>query len=623
MAKTLTADSAARLTRRATLRRADGSRGPGARWAWRRLVRACADGDPAAQDEVRAKAAELPETDVLDLLAMAPDEPADRAAYLALIGQDAQRQALDPDGTLLALAYRAVAQDVRERLRTTLATTADTDVIRVVVTGDQRDRIAEMTHDELDYLARHLADHHRWDELRHLTLDLPVAEAAATARLLPERERLGDSAAPLAAFAERSPAELRSTVDRLPHDRLTMSWPQSAWIRGSFSPDSSELAVICAIWAKRRSCDVATARIGTGTWTHHYSGEYSPLGLNDSILHLGTEVIIRLYRAIGRYDVIRIRPDHQTLCSQSDLSYMRRAGRGAVLLYPDGLAYADPGATGLRYEPFARFGHEHACEAVRTGDSALTTLPGSGLVAFVCPNALHVVNENQKGTIRTATWGERYASDDRHGPALSFRSPDSLALTYLAHSQGWTSYTEMWTFPPQCGPYRAAEHEGAITDRWPLGGWMSPHTDHSFAAVLISDLSGKLDKDLPWLRGAAAPDLPGGPAHRRFLALSPWGDMLATSTSTAMGTVCEVHSPHLPSARGLLERPLLHSGPQDLRRVLELRPKIGDPAARDALDLLATCLAERFGGEIALAGGTGPIPAGGTTDIALGEDRTE
>jgi hypothetical protein len=90
-----------------------------------------------------------------------------------------------------------------------------------------------------------------------------------------------------------------------------------------------------------------------------------------------------------------------------------------------------------------------------------------------------------------------------------------------------------------------------------------------------------------------------------------------------MGSVCEVHSPHLPCARELLERPMLHSGPQDLERVRAVRAKVGDPAVRDALDLLATCLAERFGGDIALADGTGAVPTAGATDIALGEDRKD
>jgi hypothetical protein len=55
------------------------------------------------------------------------------------------------------------------------------------------------------------------------------------------------------------------------------------------------------------------------------------------------------------------------------------------------------------------------------------------------------------------------------------------------------------------------------------------------------------------------------------------------------------------------------------QRARELRAGIGDPAVRDALDPLSTCLAERFGGDIAL--GTGPVAAGGPHDIALGEDR--
>ncbi|MDO0931122.1 hypothetical protein QQY66_05290 [Streptomyces sp. DG2A-72] len=101
----LTEAGTVRLLRRASLRRADGSRGMRARRAWGRLVRPCAAGDTAAQDAVRAS--ELLEADVLELSAVGPEGSLDRAAYLTLIGQSAQRQSLDPDGSLLAPVHRA------------------------------------------------------------------------------------------------------------------------------------------------------------------------------------------------------------------------------------------------------------------------------------------------------------------------------------------------------------------------------------------------------------------------------------------------------------------------------------------------------------------------------------
>jgi hypothetical protein len=105
---------------------------------------------------------------VLALLAGAPDEPADRAAYLVLIGQPAHHAALDPDSTLLALAYRAAPPDVRARLRAALAAAGDSEVIRVVVTGEARDRLGELSYDELDYLRWQLAERQGWNGLRRL-----------------------------------------------------------------------------------------------------------------------------------------------------------------------------------------------------------------------------------------------------------------------------------------------------------------------------------------------------------------------------------------------------------------------------------------------------------------------
>lgn len=269
----ITMGEATRLIQRATRQRANGSRGMRARRAWRRLVSACAEGSPAAQEVVRARAAELPEADVLDLLAVAPEEPADRAVFLTLIGQRGQRRALDPDGALLALAYEAAGPEVRERLRAAMAAEGDGDAVRAVVTGEQRDRVAGMSREDLDYLGRQLAEHGRFDELRRLALDLPPAEAVAAARLLPPRERTGDTAAFLTALAERSPERLRATVDRLPRESVTLHEIEASYLRASFSPDSSELAVCYWPWRVRKpKIQVLTIRIGTGGVTREYSG---------------------------------------------------------------------------------------------------------------------------------------------------------------------------------------------------------------------------------------------------------------------------------------------------------------------------------------------------------------
>lgn len=260
----LTGEAAERLVRRAARRRADGSRGMRAQRAWARLVQACAAGDAAAQEAVRT--AELPDADVLDLLAVGPEEPADRAAYLTLIGQSAQRQALDPDGSLLALAYRAATPALRERLRTLMAGEGDTDVIRVVVTGEQRDRIAEMSYDELDYLGHHLAERRNWAELRRLARDLPLAKAAAAARLLPILERTEGVAELLSGASVRSPGQLRALVGRLPQRPLITHDVYGHFHGASFSPDTSELALrytdLKAI--QRDQFHVETLRIGTG-----------------------------------------------------------------------------------------------------------------------------------------------------------------------------------------------------------------------------------------------------------------------------------------------------------------------------------------------------------------------
>ncbi|MFI0482948.1 hypothetical protein [Actinomadura sp. 9N215] len=369
----------------------------------------CAAGDAAAQDAVRS--AELPEGDVQDLLAAAPDEPADRAAYLTLIGQHAQRQALDPDGSLLALAYRAATPRVRERLRALAAAAEDIGVVRVLVTGDQRDRIAEMTRDELDYLGRHLADHRQWDELRRLARDLPVAEALAALRLLPERERTG-----------RSPEEFRATVERLPRDRLiTYEVRHSIDLRASFSPDTSELALHYESLKPMRPTrlHVEAIRVGTGEIVHSFSQVEKEYG-GRSVLHLGDQIVVK--RPEPEWSrIVRVVPDVVPLGPPDFYSELRRSSGGGVTLTSERLAFIDPGADALRYEPLS---------SGRTGTVA--TLPAARLIATFSLGHIGVWDEDGNVVHKIALPG--WHVTERCHSALSFLSPDSLALNEFGYS---------------------------------------------------------------------------------------------------------------------------------------------------------------------------------------------
>jgi hypothetical protein len=610
----LTGEAAWQLVQRADGRRTNGSRRLRARWAWRRLVRRCASGDPAAQEAIRAVAGNLPEPDVLDLLTAAPSEPADRAAYLTLIGQGAQRQALDPDGSLLALAYRAAAPEARERLRTAMAAEGDADVIRVVVSGDQRDRIAEMSDGELDYLGHHLAEHRQWDELRRLIRDLPVARAVAAAQLLPVAEYPGNDAGLFSMLAEQSARQLLATVERLPVTRLITHETGGSYLGASLSPDLSEVALRYGIWKRgqHNEIHVETLRIGTGETTHRFRGDPPrDVDSGNSILHLGDEILVRLEDEDHRYQIVRVAPDLRALGSSSALSDMRRSSGGAVLVCPGGLAFVDPGAHTLRLLEIPRFKNSSRSFAVSDASCTLTTFPEDRLVAVYRRQQISVVNED--GTVLHQT-KKNAGSMSGFSPALSFLTPDSLVL-HMNESYPPLGLTEIWKFPSKGPARRTARHTGAIPKRWPYEEWQGKRLDDSFARRIYNNADAhRVDPIAPWIQRSSEVS----PPLLRLLGRSPGGDMYFTEALASGLQRLEVHSPHLPDARALLERPLLHSTPADLRRVLELRPKIGDLAVREALDLLVAVLSERFGGDVALGSSTA-VPRGGPTDIALGK----
>ncbi|WP_155058059.1 hypothetical protein [Streptomyces blattellae] len=596
MAEEASPEHAARILRHAFRRRADGSRGIRARWAWGRLLRACAAGDPVAQEAVRT--AELPEADVLDLLAAAPKEPADQAAYLTMIGQHAQRQALDPDGSLLALAYRAAPAQVRERLRTEMTAAGDSTAIRVVVTGDRRDRLATLSYDEAGYLSRRLAHHQDWDELRRLAADLPPAEAAVAAGLLPPRERTGRDAESLALLAGQSGDGLRALSQRLPATPLTeytvgLMYGEGP-VRASFSPDLSELAVVHlrrrGVTESAHEFDLHTLRVGTGAETDRgWCGliRISRPPLDCAVLHLGDEILVQAGPRVHPERIVRVRQDTLVFdLPEPAVSAMHRASGGAVMLGSAGLVFADRGADDLRHQPIPGFrdmtGPGGFASYVRS--CALATLPSARLIAFSLGAGVHVVDED--GTALHQVPGRRKAArgEAMARPGLFLHTPNTLSVRYGTRKQIRT-----WELSPEGA--RRVPDVTAGPFRWSSG----PDTPFGAKPRHATD---------------------SGYDVRYVVERSPWGDTRVHARTRGQLVHIELESPHLPLARELLRRPLAHGDPQQLRKVQELLPRIGDPAVRDALDVLQRCLEDRFGSDIALGPG-GPAPTGGPTDIAL------
>jgi hypothetical protein len=113
---------------------------------------------------------------------LVPAAGAGRVLFYLLSGQPAQRRAADPDGSVLAVAYRAADEPLRAAVREAVAGDGGLDLIRAVAASSGDDLPAAEA--ERTYLAAELARSRDWPRLWRLTLDLPLAEAVAAAQRL-------------------------------------------------------------------------------------------------------------------------------------------------------------------------------------------------------------------------------------------------------------------------------------------------------------------------------------------------------------------------------------------------------------------------------------------------------
>ena len=274
---------ALRLARRAQRRRGDGSRGPLARRAWRILAAAADGGDRSAISAVYRSWLRAPDEETWKLLSrwrapsalaadvlaaaadpgrpagqrallgafcarhgLAPEQDGPRALFHVLTGQAAQHRAADPDGTLLAAAYRAAEEPARAAVREALAEAGDLDLARAVLVARDRDRVAPQAGEERRYLARQLADHRDWAGLWRLAKELPLAEAVTATRLSGDGWRPRDQRerALFEKLAHARPETIAAVAASGPIARIK--------VRGRlcslhFAPDNSEVVAMCDV----------------------------------------------------------------------------------------------------------------------------------------------------------------------------------------------------------------------------------------------------------------------------------------------------------------------------------------------------------------------------------------
>jgi hypothetical protein len=173
---------------------------------------------------------------------LVPAGGAERALFYGLTGQGAQRRAADPDGALLAVAYRGADHAVRSALREALAAAGDLTLARTLAVSARSSRAVPLTAEERRYLVGQLAARADWDGLWRLALDLPLADAVAATRSIPGGWRPRDEAGRqlLARLASSRPEAVTAVVDAAV---TCINLDQHDKLRCDFSPDGSQVAV--------------------------------------------------------------------------------------------------------------------------------------------------------------------------------------------------------------------------------------------------------------------------------------------------------------------------------------------------------------------------------------------
>ncbi|WP_026400794.1 hypothetical protein [Actinomadura rifamycini] len=551
--------------------------------------RTAARGDQAVVDaacELAIRDAELAER--CRARGLVPRDPVRRAWLFALTGQDRQRRALDPDGSLFALAYAAAPPDERARARGALLAAGDLDAVRRVVSGERRAHVADMAGEELAYFGERLAERCEWDALWSLVRDVPLESGAALVPLFGGwRPRDEDGRRLFGLYRGVTPESVRAALERfrggLAARPAKTEFRMPAGIHHlSFSPERSDgrsggplLAVSCL----DRIVRVLDPRTGETVRRH---GGFRSAGR--VLLLPDGAVLAGAGEHAGPHRLFRCAPDGGWTVHGvgGPVTSLTRTGDGAgfaAVTTAGELVLGGPDGRDVTVRSLAAFGLDP-----RLRPRAVVAHPGTPRLAVV-DRAVHLL-------------------DPAGGPA---------EILHPAERPVRAAYADADTVA-------VAERNGAVTflpagggaERAVLrceGGCAGLATIHR--GVAAADIHGGLhlvDADRP---GAAAPHVASLPGVTCVVA-SPSGALVAVGHVYGELTVYDMR---LRELGGALGRPLAELLPRhaDLAAAAPERP--ADPDVRALLDLFRAALHHRFRFDVEVGGDV--RPAGGEHDIGL------
>jgi hypothetical protein len=510
--------------------------------------------DPARSAEARAVLGEYCARH--DLV---PENAYERVVFFVLTGAVERYEATDPDGTLLAGAYRGADDMTRDALRRMMVATGGLDTVRVIAGHPGGALSAE----EANHVAGQLALTREWDRLWRLVPAMPVASAMWAASLFEDWRPAGETDR---AYFDRLVAtdpDALAALDQAAVTELDAPYDERSPFTASFTPDGAEVLV--------RGHDVRLFAVPGGDLVARFPD-------TDERLALGAGTIVH----IGR--------------DRDGLAVMRTvAGRPPEIL--------------------SRCGTYPRIAATPTGFVVQEngTLWRGGLLAWTGPIQLPF-GATATLTAVDRTTGTLAFSLDAGDVVLLDARLRVLAKTVLGTSSSVLAVCGpgtvlVWNeFSPHLASWR--RDGGSLVpsavadvdaDMWPV--------------PVLGQVAARRDGVLTWLDGDTLTEVTGPPGlagqDRTVVAFSPDGMLAAVADDGWFA----VHHLGLHRLAALTDRALTEAWPTDLDLVTTLAELPLSPQARDAVELLRAGLTHTIGTDIALGG------AGMTVhedDIALG-----